>query len=265
MSGVYNPADREKQEETETSTETTDTATEQSGEIQTEEDLERAIAEEEASSQDPSEEEQDDAPEQSAEEGDSEDTPEQDSGDTSETPADPQTTPTDDPEHPTEDDVAEEGEEDESAEEDSLVDASGFNIQLNIAKGRLDDYVKFMAPNQMVSDNDIANQQASLYRAFKAVLGQDGKFFTDGMKMITTYFKEYARGAFSPKLVARGFDVMALPSRDRLAFERLIRLFNLTAQSGQPSQVTKHYDLNKLLEVLPANTHEKLLEYYSAE
>ena len=95
-----------------------------------------------------------------------------------------------------------------------------------------------------------------------SVMSQERDVFTEGVELIKSYFSEYRNTVFAAHLVSRGFNVISLSSKQRLAFERLIRLFRVYATCDNPSDVNKHVDLASLLHVLPGNTHEKLLGHF---
>lgn len=245
-------------------------ASNESDSIQTEEDLERAIAEEQQGETQEQTSESDSLGDESLSQDFNVDTTqsEDQSAETeSETPApdaDQDPEPTEEQEEPDEEPEPEQ-KSPETSTEPAQPSQAQFSGPLAMVDARLKDYIEKMRPALPIEQSEILNQQASLYRAFKTVMNLNGRDFVAGMDLLVEAFRNNLKGVFAEKYAARGFDNISLGARDRLAFSRLMRLVRVTARIGQKDQVTKHVDLEKVLDALPAHSHEKLLEYYSAQ
>lgn len=163
-----------------------------------------------------------------------------------------------DGESESEDPEGEESEEEAGSEEPQET----LSTRLAIIVGRLNDYIEKMAPSLPQAPGECAPRQANLYRVLVGVLELQGDDFIKGMELVTASFKKHRNGVFHERYVARDFQNISLPHRERLAFERLIRLFQLAAKVKNPSDVHRHMDIALLLDVLPARAHQNLLGYF---
>lgn len=211
----------------------------QEEELESEEALDEALeAEEESDEEEPAEELEESEQEQDSEEEEALD--EEDSQESNELPS----------------------AEPAPAEEETETAPEKLPARLAVIVGRLNDYIAKMAPGLPQAPGECAPRQANLYRMITGVLDLKGEEFLQGMDILIGSFKEHRDGVFHARYVARDFQNISLHQRERLAFERLIRLFQLAAVVKNPSDVHRHMDISLLLEVLPANMHQNILGYF---
>lgn len=140
-----------------------------------------------------------------------------------------------------------------------------FQIQLQAAQDRLDEYVIKMAPGRPISSADGAFQQRQLWQGvILQLLKQPGPVFLRGWTDFLNFVHQHRAGAFSPAYIHRFREETQLGINDRRNFERLLHLAYVSADPKVRSLAMKQVDMNMILSQLPTeDMRQKFVEFYS--
>lgn len=131
-------------------------------------------------------------------------------------------------------------------------------------KDRLKQYVEVMAPAKPVSTADGTFQQTQLWRGVvNYLLQQETSVFVVGWGVFLQVVREHRDGCFNAAHLHRFREHLLLAKEDRLNFERLLHLAQVTADPGARVLAMKQIDLNRILAGLPSEQmRQKILEFY---
>lgn len=128
------------------------------------------------------------------------------------------------------------------------IKVEGTATEQALIKG-LDAYVAVMAPGKAVDAKTGALQQHTLWQNLRFIIqsSPDGEF--DRLwNMVLAYAHMHKDGAFHERYIMRFSEEWHYDLEDLTAFQRLINLVKLTADSTKRAQAIKNVDINRTLE-----------------
>lgn len=128
------------------------------------------------------------------------------------------------------------------------IKAEGTPTEQALLKG-LDAYVSAMAPGKAVDSKTGALQQHTLWQNLRFIIqsSPDGEF--DRLwNMVLAYAHLHKDGAFHERYIMRFSEDWHYDLDDLTAFQRLINLIKLTADSNKREHALKQVDINRTLE-----------------
>jgi hypothetical protein len=121
------------------------------------------------------------------------------------------------------------------------------NVSLINYVNELLDYAQKMAPDQTMTRELGAANQAAFYNTLVCIIDHTGKDFRLGFATMLAIFNEYKKGAFSGTHVLRFMEDVPLNKNKRDAFIKMVNLFSMTADSKTRKAALKHVDLKREL------------------
>lgn len=139
-----------------------------------------------------------------------------------------------------------------------------YQIQLQSAQDRLDEYVIKMAPGRPISSADGAFQQRQLWQGvILQLLRLPAPVFLVGWRDFLKFVNQHRKGAFSPMYIHRFREETQLGINDRRNFERLLHLAYVTADASVRALSLKQLDMNQIMSLLPSeDMRQKFIEFY---
>lgn len=135
-----------------------------------------------------------------------------------------------------------------------------FNNIVSILKN----YVEVMGVTNTVMSQPIVNQhQGALWRIFRTIFESEENF-VGGMNIILAFFTEYRTGAFSDRLVFRGFEHTRLNPEQSKSFQSVLSILTTAAGLNDRKQVTKVIDLARAMEgnVFTESARQRVIGYF---
>lgn len=127
---------------------------------------------------------------------------------------------------------------------------------------KLDAYIEAMAPNKMVESSDIQNNQMRLRSVINLLLATPDESFNDAMKTVVKKIRSARKGAFSERLIFRGFPQIKIARSERQKLETLITLLLATADAQQPGKVKEVVDMNVVYRYVKNDDQQQKLQSY---
>lgn len=121
------------------------------------------------------------------------------------------------------------------------------SVTLTTVLDILENYQEVMGLNTVTTESTINQQQGSLWRAVKLVLGS-AQDFTTGFQLLINFAREYGEeGAFQHHLLFRGFEHTKLNADASRAFQNILTVITAAAESKNPATVRKNIDLARAM------------------
>lgn len=127
---------------------------------------------------------------------------------------------------------------------------------------KIDQYTAAMAPNMMVETDEILRNQLRLRSIINIVLATPAEQFNDAMKLLVKKVRAERKGAFSERLVFRGFPQIKLARSERQKLETLVSLLLATADAQQPGKVKDVVDMNVVNRYVKNDDQQQKLQSY---
>jgi len=144
------------------------------------------------------------------------------------------------------------------------IKAEGTPTEQALLKG-LDAYVNVMAPGKAVDSKTGALQQHTLWQNLRFVVqsSPDGEF-SRLWNLVLAFAHLHKDGAFHERYIMRFSEDWHYDLDDLTAFQRLINLIKLTADSAKREQTLKQVDINRTLDKgFNDRGRTRLISFYS--
>lgn len=127
---------------------------------------------------------------------------------------------------------------------------------------KLSAYIENMAPNKMVETDEIVRNQMRLRSIINLLLATPPESFNDAMKSVVKKVRAERKGAFSERLIFRGFPQIKIARSERQKLETMISLLLATADAKQPGKVKDVIDMNVVYRYVKNDEQQQKLQSY---
>ena len=111
----------------------------------------------------------------------------------------------------------------------------------------LENYVTKMAPGRVMSMQEIATQQLTLWRCIKLAVENEEEF-SSMYKLLIDYAKEYKDAAFNERYLFRGMENVTLDKDQIHAFLGSLNVIKLASISKSKKEAAAQVDLNRVMD-----------------
>lgn len=136
--------------------------------------------------------------------------------------------------------------------------------RLETLGGELEEYAKAMAPGKPVTTAEGAAWQRRLYNTIVNILKTEGQEFYAQYGLLLSFAHAQRDGCFRNPLPYRFAESIPMSAKDRLNFQRMLRLIMLTANPATRMINLKQASLPILLKNLPGAYAERVYAFYQA-
>lgn len=134
-----------------------------------------------------------------------------------------------------------------------------------VVLGRLDEYVKAMAPGVPMTPEQGARHQRALFTTLKMAMNLEGRAFNDAWKNILAKVNEFRKGAFHEKYAMRFLDTRhtGLSVEESRSFQDILHLALNTADPASRQLNLKSLSLESVASQFSIdNLHDKFVGFY---
>ena len=144
------------------------------------------------------------------------------------------------------------------------VNTEGLSTIGRSAVAVFEEYVKTMAPENVLEESKAIQSQVGFYKAIINTINKNNQDFNKTWSILLKIFFDYRKEAFAERLLYRYMHNTTLNSDQRVAFRNLTDLMRMTAPVVGRGHVLKLYDLKRAIEKdITPDGRQRILNFYN--